>query len=343
MQIGHGAFFQNLDGRSDHEVWRTEMALADRAEHLGFDSVWAVEHHFNGYSMSTDPLQFLTWVAARTDTVKLGTMASILPWHDPVRLAEHACVLDHLSGGRLVLGMGRGLAQLEFDGFGVDMASSRERFDTVSRVLLDAFETGFVGDVELRPKPLAPLRGRTYAASISPASAETMARLGAGLLIFLQKPWDQTAADVERYADSFREHQGTEPPKPIVVVMNACHPDREHADALFEQVVNYYRSTIDHYRFTDPDLAQIPGYEYYGNIARTISKHGHDAFARFLADLQPHGTPDEVIEQTLAAVERLGAGGLVVVSAFGTLGEDEARANQARFAEMVMPALLATA
>ena len=56
MHIGHGHFFQNLDGRPDHEVWRTEMALADRAERLGFASVWAVEHHFAGYSMSTDPL-----------------------------------------------------------------------------------------------------------------------------------------------------------------------------------------------------------------------------------------------------------------------------------------------
>ena len=88
-----------------------------------------IGHHFAGYSMSTDPLQFLTWVAARTHHVKLGTMVSVLPWHDPVRLAEHACVLDHLSGGRLILGMGRGLARQEFDGFGVDMAQSRQLFD----------------------------------------------------------------------------------------------------------------------------------------------------------------------------------------------------------------------
>jgi alkanesulfonate monooxygenase SsuD/methylene tetrahydromethanopterin reductase-like flavin-dependent oxidoreductase (luciferase family) len=97
MHIGHGHFFQNLDCRPDYDVWRTEMALADRAEELGFESVWAVEHHFTGYSMSCDPLQFLTWVAAWTQHVKLGTMVSVLPWHDPVRLAEHACVLDHLA------------------------------------------------------------------------------------------------------------------------------------------------------------------------------------------------------------------------------------------------------
>jgi len=339
MHVGHGHFFQNLDGRSDHDVWRAEMALADRAEPLGFESVWAVEHHFAGYSMSTDPLQFLTWVAGRTSTVKLGTMVSVLPWHDPVRLAEEACVLDHLSGGRLILGMGRGLAREEFDGFGVDMAQSRRLFDETSRELLDAFETGRIRGVDLRPAPLAPLRGRAYASSISPQSAEIMARLGAGIMIFLQKPWDQTIADVEHYAEMYREHQDAEPPRPLIVILNACHEDRDTAAELFEQVVSYYRSTIDHYEFDNAALAAVPGYEYYGKIAANIAKHGREQFARFLAELQPWGTPDEVAEQTLEAVRKVDAGGVIVVSAFGTISDDVARANQARFAQHVMPGL----
>lgn len=339
MHIGQGHFFQNLDGRSDHQVWMTEMALADAAEGLGFDSVWAVEHHFAGYSMSTDPLQFLSWVAARTRRIKLGTMVSVLPWHDPIRLAEHACVLDHLSDGRLILGMGRGLARAEFDGFGVPMAQSREIFDTRAAELLDAFETGRIGDVELRPKPLAPLRGRVFASSISPASAEVLARVGAGIMVFLQKPWEQTVADLDRYAEHYRQYQGGEPPRPIVVVFNACHEDRAEAERLFEQVMNYYRSTIDHYGFADPTVAEIPGYEYYGNIARTIAKHGKEQFARFLADLQPWGTPNEVVGQIDDIVRKTNAGGLIVVSAFGTLSAEQAAANQQRFARTVLPAL----
>lgn len=342
MHIGQGHFFQNLDQRSDHEVWKTEMALADRAEALGFESVWAVEHHFADYSLSTDPLQFLTWVAARTERVKLGTMVSVLPWHDPVRLAEHACVVDHLSEGRLILGMGRGLARQEFDGFGVEMAKSRQLFDRNAADLLDAFETGRIRGVDLRPAPLAPLRGRVFASSISPESAEVMARLGAGIMIFLQKPWDQTVGDLERYAEHYRRYRHEDPPKPMVVIFNACHDDRDIAAGLFEQVVDYYRSTIDHYGFADPTMASIPGYEYYGNIANTIARHGRDQFAHFLADLQPWGTPDEVIEQTREIVRRTNAGGLIVVSAFGNLTRDVVLTNQARFALSVMPALYET-
>jgi alkanesulfonate monooxygenase SsuD/methylene tetrahydromethanopterin reductase-like flavin-dependent oxidoreductase (luciferase family) len=342
MHIGHGHFFQNLDGRPDGDVWRTEMALADRAEGLGFESVWAVEHHFAGYSMSTDPLQFLTWVAGRTERVKLGTMVSVLPWHDPVRLAEHACVLDHLSGGRLILGMGRGLARQEFDGFGVEMGRSRQLFDQYSAELLDAFATGRIRGVDLRPAPLTPLRERVLASSISPQSAEVMARLGAGIMIFLQKPWEQTVGDLERYAEHYRRYRDGDPPKPMVVIFNACHDDRDTAAELFEQIVTYYRSTIDHYGFADPAMASIPGYEYYGNIAARIAKHGREEFARFLAGLQPWGTPDEVIEQTRDIVRRTDAGGLIVVSAFGNVTGDVAASNQARFARAVMPALYET-
>lgn len=342
MHVGHGHFFQNLDGRPDHDVWCTEMVLADRAEALGFDSVWAVEHHFAGYSMSCDPLQFLTWVAARTDRVKLGTMVSVLPWHDPIRLAEHACVLDHLSDGRLILGIGRGLARQEFDGFGVEMGRSRQLFDDYAAELLDAFESGRMRGVELRPEPLAPLRGRVFASSISPESAEVMARLGAGIMIFLQKPWEQTVGDLQRYADHYRRYRGADPPKPMVVIFNACHEDPDTAAELFEQVIAYYRSTIDHYGFADPAMASIPGYEYYGNIARNIAKHGREQFAHFLAELQPHGAPAEVIEQTREIVRRTDAGGLIVVSAYGSLNGDVVAANQERFARAVMPALYET-
>ena len=89
MHVGMTTFFQNL-GRpiGDHEVYRHEMSMADLAEPLGFDSVWGAEHHFDDYTMCPNVAQFLTYIAARTTKVKLGSMVMVLPWHDPVRLAE---------------------------------------------------------------------------------------------------------------------------------------------------------------------------------------------------------------------------------------------------------------
>ena len=95
--------------------------------------MWTVEHHFTDYTMCPDPLQLLTWLAGRTERVLLGTGVVVLPWHDPVRVAEQIALLDNLSGGRLLLGIGRGIARIEYEGFGVDMDTSRERFVGVGR------------------------------------------------------------------------------------------------------------------------------------------------------------------------------------------------------------------
>jgi alkanesulfonate monooxygenase SsuD/methylene tetrahydromethanopterin reductase-like flavin-dependent oxidoreductase (luciferase family) len=349
MHIGYGSFFQNLGGtRTDREVWKFETGLADNAEALGYDSVWTVEHHFTDYTMSPNPLQFLSWVAGRTTRVKLGSMVCVLPWHDPLRLAEEIAVLDHLSDGRVVLGIGRGLARSEFDGFRLDMADSRQLFVEHAEALLDAMEVGTMAydgrllhqpEVAIRPAPLMPLRGRTYASSISPESAEIMARLGVGIMVFLQKPWEQTVADLDAYAAKYREINDAEPPKPLLVLFAACHRDRAGAERMFEHVMAYYDSTVDHYEFDNAELARIPGYEYYGRIAERIAKHGREEFVRFLAGLQPWGTPDDVIGKIIEAVARVDAAGVIVVSSYGGMSEAEATANQRLFAQEILPVL----
>ena len=78
----------------------------------------------------------LSWVAAQTTRVKLGTMVTVLPWHDPVRVAESFAVLDHLSDGRAILGLGRGLGRVEFDGFRLEMGESRQRFTEYTEAIL---------------------------------------------------------------------------------------------------------------------------------------------------------------------------------------------------------------
>ena len=126
MHVGMALIFQNPgDLRDDREVYDAELALGLQAEPLGFQSLWAVDHHFSGYSMSPDPLQILTWFAGQTEELQLGTAVIVLPWHDPLRVAEQVTLLDNISGGRLLLGIGRGLARLEYEGFRVDRSTSR--------------------------------------------------------------------------------------------------------------------------------------------------------------------------------------------------------------------------
>ncbi|MDP2700490.1 MAG: LLM class flavin-dependent oxidoreductase, partial [Candidatus Rokubacteria bacterium] len=129
MRVGMAAVFQNPGrARSDFDVYRDDLRLADLCEPLGFDSIWSVEHHFTDYTMCPDVLQFLTYMAGRTTRVALGSMVVVLPWHDPMRVAEQISMLDNISGGRMILGLGRGAGKVEFEGLRVPMDESRERF-----------------------------------------------------------------------------------------------------------------------------------------------------------------------------------------------------------------------
>ena len=145
MHTGYAPLFQNPENRlPDLEVYRNELRLAELAEPLGFDSVWSVEHHFTDYTMCPDVIQFLTYMAARTERVGLGSMVVVLPWHDPIRAAEQIATLDQISDGRVILGIGRGLGRVEFEGFRLDMGESRGRFVETAKLVLDALENGWM-------------------------------------------------------------------------------------------------------------------------------------------------------------------------------------------------------
>ena len=141
MKVGMAVIFQNpADARPDRDVYADELRLADLAEPLGFDSIWSVEHHFTDYTMVPDVLQLLTYLAGRTHRVQLGSMVVVLPWHDPLRVAEQVALLDNLSGGRMLLGIGRGAGRVELEGFRVSMSESRERFVESAEMILRGLE-----------------------------------------------------------------------------------------------------------------------------------------------------------------------------------------------------------
>ena len=147
---------------ADGEVWDEELRLARLAADLGFDVLWSVEHHFNDYSFCPDNLQLMSFLAAERPDVGLGTAAVILPWHDPLRVAEQVSVLDHLSRGRLRLGLGRGLARREFEAFRGTMDESRGRFDEAATMILRALRTGFMeGDGPFYRQPRTEIRPRS--------------------------------------------------------------------------------------------------------------------------------------------------------------------------------------
>lgn len=109
------------------------------AEALGYHSTFVVEHHFTGFGQISATLNLLTWIGARTSTLRLGTAVMVLPWHNPVLLAEQVATLDLLSGGRVDLGVGKGYRHNEFVGFGIPMEEADARFEEALDVITKAW------------------------------------------------------------------------------------------------------------------------------------------------------------------------------------------------------------
>src|SRR5437762_1819788 len=119
--------------------FRDFVELNVEAESLGFVSSFLVEHHFTGFGQVSATLNLLTWVGARTSTLRLGTAVIVLPWHNPVLLAEQAATIDLLSGGRLDFGIGKGYRHNEFAGFCIPMEESDGRFEEALEVIVKAW------------------------------------------------------------------------------------------------------------------------------------------------------------------------------------------------------------
>jgi alkanesulfonate monooxygenase SsuD/methylene tetrahydromethanopterin reductase-like flavin-dependent oxidoreductase (luciferase family) len=115
------------------------VRLAEAGESAGLASLWAAEHHFQPGGICPAPAVLLAACGARTRNLRLGVLVSVLPFHRPVEVAEQYALLDQLLEGRLNLGVGSGYIPAEFEGFGVDPATKRDRFDAGLATLLDAF------------------------------------------------------------------------------------------------------------------------------------------------------------------------------------------------------------
>jgi len=352
MKVGIALNMLTKEGRSDAEVLAEHMALGDLAEPLGFDSLFALEHHFTGYAMSPSPTQLLSYYAGRTKRIALGTAVIVLPWHDPVRVAEEIALLDVISGGRCLFGFGRGAASVEYAGFRVPMEEARARFVEAAKIVVKALtnpvfdwdgEFFKIPRTSIRPRPISHPERRFYASSVSPESAEIMATLGFGVLVVMQNEWPKAAQDIHRYRD-IAISVGHTPRPPIILTNISCAESREEARERGLKYLSRKWDSIDaHYHFSDGHLASVKGYEFYGGMAKTYSKLKDEGFRKtateFYVKIQIVGTPDDCLQQ-VAELQRLtGLDHLATEFGFGGMPHEEAEINMRLFADRVMPVL----
>jgi len=352
MKVGTALNMLTKQGRTDSEVVTEHFAMADLIEPLGFDSLWALEHHFTGYAMSPAPTQLLAYFAGRTKRIALGSAVIVLPWHDPVRVAEQIALLDIMCGGRCLFGFGRGAASAEYEGLRIPMDEARPRFVEAAEIVVKALANETfdyqgtyyqIPRVAIRPRPISHPEQRFYASSVSPESAEIMAKMGFGMLMIMQNEWGKAAQDVYRFRE-ITESVGHQMRPPIVLTNVACFETREEAQEIGGRYLGAKWDSIDnHYHFSDGHLASVKGYESYGKMANTYAKMRDPAYrekaTNFYVSIQIVGTPADCLEQ-IAELRRLtGVDHLVTEFSFGGMPHELAEMNMRRFADRVLPVL----
>ncbi len=352
MKVGTALNMLAQPGRSDASIVTEHFALGDLAEPLGFDSLFALEHHFTGYAMSPAPLQLLAYFAGRTRRIALGTAVIVLPWNDPIRVAEGIALLDIMCGGRCLFGFGRGAASVEYEGMRIPMSEARGRFAEAAQIIVKALsqpEFEFKGEffdiprTSIRPRAISHPERRFYASSVSPESATLMAKLGFSMLLIMQNEWSKCAGDIDKFYRIAAE-AGHRPRRPLILTNVSCAESRSEAH---ERALKYLGAKWDsieaHYRFGDGHLANVRGYESYASLTKTYAKM-KDPAARakateFYVSIQIVGTPDDCL-QKIAELKRLtGLDHLICEFAWGGLPHEEAETNMRLFASEVLPVL----
>ena len=189
MKLGVFLFHESRDPAADAQVIHEAVAEARLAEAEGMDAVFLAEHHFDGNCVYVDPPAFAAALAMATDRIKIGFAVLQTSLYHPLRMAEQISLIDNLSKGRLIVGLGRGslVNTHEYSGYEIDPASAQERFEEIEQILLKCWtqekvvHAGKYWNFEipmLRPRPYTKPYPPILRSVASEASLSAQARQG---------------------------------------------------------------------------------------------------------------------------------------------------------------------
>jgi alkanesulfonate monooxygenase SsuD/methylene tetrahydromethanopterin reductase-like flavin-dependent oxidoreductase (luciferase family) len=335
--------------RSDREIFKEEINIARLADESGFDSVWTIEHHFTPYTMVTNPLQYLTYVAGITRSVDLGTMVTVLPWHNPVRVAEDVNMLDAFLGADrdVICGVGRGLGRREYSGLGIDQNEARGRFDESLQVLTQLLATGqcdFDGEfyhihgLHLRPQPEKDLSKNLWCAGGTEQTVEIIAKHGVRPLTIPTTSLDISLANMRRYSQ-LSQKAGHKPSHTKLALWTYVAESNSAADAGAHRYMNEYAdSALRHYELLGTHLGGIKGYEQYGAQQHAL-RNDASPFREGFYRSHPWGTPEQTIKRATELANAFGTDEIMFIFKYGSMPLAEAEKSMRLFAKEVMPAL----
>ncbi len=323
-----------------HQLYEERLQLLEAADAADFFCYHLAEHHATPLGMAPSPALFLAAAAQRTRRIRLGPLVYLLPLYNPLRLIEEVCMLDQMSGGRLELGVGRGVSPYELKYFGVDPARTRAIFNEALSVLVAGLTNNrltFEGahyqynDVPMELKPLQQPYPPLWYPTHNPESVQYAARHGFNFVGL------GPAAAVRALADTYRQ---------------TWEPHRHEPGRLSGHVVAPKIGIVRQIVVADTDaealaLARAAHGDWYRSITQLWHDHNdHSVDGLFAWETATQfetllfGSPARVRDQVGRLIEESGCNYVIGSFAWGTLPHQKALHSLQLFAQEVMPAFL---
>ena len=342
MKFSNFLFPESKTPAGDYGVIEESLREAELSEKLGYDVIWLAEHHFDGGCAYVDPTTFAAAIAARTTKIKIGFAVAQMALHHPIRFAEQIALVDNISKGRMVVGVGRGTAYnfYEFRGFGIDPNEAHDMLLEVEDILVKSWTTNnYKHDGKYWQLELPVLRPQVFQKPHPP-----MIRACSGLESTLEmaregRPFMMNVQSDETTVKRLRQYQTT--------MSEAGHSDETVAQSMADSWVWRNIFVAD----TDAEAEKL-GIPYFREM-RAYLQTNRDKM-NTTAELQAQATgavgaarnslehgvivgSPETVSERLQAVNDSGVGGIIIHFRLGAMPYDLNSHSMKLFAEQVMP------
>jgi len=343
MKFGNFLFPDSRDPERDGQVIDETLREAMLSDDLGIDVVWLGEHHFDGICAYADPIGFGGALAIALKRAGLGFAVLQTSLHHPIRLAEQLAVLDNLTKGRLIVGLGRGSSYniYDYQGFGIDHHEAQDRLEEAEEIIVKAWTEGAFRhqgrfwQLEvpiLRPRPYTKPHPPLIRGSSGDASLIELARQGKPFLMNVQS-FETTRGRVALYARTMREAGYDD--RAIAANLKASWVWRNILVA--ETDVEAERVALPTFETMTKGRAELRNRIYADTGLRIeVPKSDLPGARTGRGDGVIYGSPATVAED-IAALDRLGLGGIIAVFRMGPMSHEQATENLTRFMREVAP------
>jgi len=345
MRFGTFSYNQARPWVSEKQAFEELLEQILLTERLGFDEAWFAEHHHSDYGMLASPNLIIASLAHRTKRLRMGNLVSVLPLYDPMRLAEECGMLDILTGGRLNVGLGRGVPKDDMK-HRLDRETAQARFDEGIEILMRAWtgETfSYSGkawgyeEISCRPQPLQKPHPPIYYGATSPDSPAMVARRGWNLALSRQ-PLANCARAIKSYREERAKHKNLTGNGNAIMVRDIYVADTDE-QALREavpQITRFWQLATDNvWRGDSVSADDLPRFtERFAYFPGGLSEKKLDEWGTSLV-----GSPETVIKKARAMIETARPDCLVGMFSFGGLSHEQITHSIELFGTKVMPAL----